>query len=158
MNVMSSRPTRSGRSVRRTMLSLLAVPAVAFAASACSEETQDSLETAAEDVGDDVSDAADDVQRDGAEVIARNLATELGETAFEENDQPLDGKLKCKANASAGIDEIKINCKGTTQDGGAATMKGTTSEFPGRSGTTLEGTFTGTVDDKELFSVDQLSR
>ncbi|MDQ3351592.1 MAG: hypothetical protein M3501_06480 [Actinomycetota bacterium] len=158
MNVMLSRRTRSRRSVRRTMLSVLAVPAVALAASACSEDTQDSVESAAEDVGEDVGDAADDVQRDGAEVIARNLATELGETAFEENDQPLDGKLKCKANASAGIDKIKINCKGTTQDGGAATMKGTTSEFPGRSGTTLEGTFTGTVDDKELFSVDQLSR
>ena len=49
-----------------------------------------------------------------------------------------------------------IDCTGTTADGGAAALTGTTTEVPGASVTSLEGDFAGTVDGAEVFTTQTL--
>ena len=54
------------------------------------------------------------------------------------------------------LDAVDVMCTGTTDDGAAAEMTGTSDELPGASVTELEGQFTGTVDGTEAFTTDTL--
>ena len=122
----------------------------------CSEDTQDAvesdLESAVTEVGDAVGEAADDA----GEALARNIATQQGEEQFNNAGHELDGPLTCEATVQDGVAQIDISCTGTTQDGGAAALTGTTNEIPGASVVTLDGEFTGTVDGEEVFTTERL--
>jgi hypothetical protein len=127
-------------------LVLAALTAAFFVgAVACSDET-----------GDKVEDAAESAVDDATELAARAFAKEQGEEAFKNAGQELKGDLTCKANADTGLTKVTIRCTGTTKKGGKAVLKGTTSEFPGQSFTELKGNFTGTVDGKQVFQTDEL--
>ena len=68
-------------------------------------------------------------------------------------------RTACRArprSAEGGLDQVDVNCTGTTEDGGAAVLTGTTSEIPGASITELDGTFTATVDGEPVFETDTL--
>ena len=140
----------------RIRLAHAAAVAAILIIAGCSEDTQDSvesdLESAVTEVGDAVGEAADDA----GEALARNIATQQGEEQFNNAGHELDGPLTCEATVQDGVDQIDISCTGTTQDGGAAALTGTTSEIPGASVVTLDGEFTGTVDGEEVFTTERL--
>src|SRR3990170_4967209 len=94
---------------------LLLVATVALGAAACSDEDRE-----------DVSDVV--------ETAARNIAAEQGEEQFSDAGHPLDDEgLTCEATAADGAEAVDISCTGTTEDGAAAELTGTTSELPGAS-------------------------
>lgn len=156
---------------------LLAVPfslALLLGTAACSDDTEDSaretLENAqddAEEAANDASDAAgdaaddagaaiDDATQDAVEAAARNLASAQGEDEFSSNGVEVEGDLECEATTNGDNSALDVSCTGTSTDGKELAMEGTTSEMPGASLTELEGTFTGTADGSEVFSVDTL--
>lgn len=105
----------------------------------------------------EVSAAADDAVDAGAEALARNIAAEQGEEEFADAGHPLDDDgLTCEATVGDDVEAVDISCTGTTEDGAAAELTGTTSELPGASAVELEGSFTGTVDGAEVFTADAL--
>jgi hypothetical protein len=124
------------------------------------EETARSAVSAAEDdirsAVTDVVDNADEAARNAGELAARNFASIQGEEEFDAAGHPIADNLTCTAEVQESMTEIAIECSGTTEDGGAAELTGTTSELPGASVTELKGSFTGTVDGAEVFSTDQL--
>lgn len=160
----STRTTRPTRAVGRSAVVIIA----AFAGVAgCSEESRDSIEddlrSAATDVEEEVrsvvtevADLADETARDAVELAARNVASAQGAEAFESAGHPIDGDLSCTADVDGDLTELTISCEGTTEDGGAAELTGSTSELPGASLVELEGSFTGTVDGDEVFSTENL--
>ena len=131
---------------------------------ACSGEDADELDETAESVAENMEEAArtavsevgeavDEAATDAAELVARNLAAEQGEQQFEDAGFPLDDDgLACEATVGDGLDSVEVMCTGTTENGEAAEMTGTTNELPGASVTELEGEFTGTVDGTEAFT------
>ncbi len=156
---------------------LLAVPvslALILGASACSDDTKDSaretLDSAREDAGEAASsisvaagDAAEtassavgDIADGAVELAARNLASAQGEDEFSAAGFEVDGDLRCEAEATGDRSAIQISCTGTSTDGSALVLEGTTSEMPGASLTELEGAFTGTADGNEVFVVETL--
>lgn len=148
---------------------LLGVAAAAtFLVSACSEEDRDDLGDTADSVIEDVEDAArtaaseveeaaGEVTDDVAETAARNIATQQGEEQFADAGAPLDDSgLSCEATVGDDATTVDVSCTGTTEDGKAAALTGSTSELPGASVTELEGQFTGTVDGQEVFSTETL--
>lgn len=157
----------------------IAVFAVAgLTAAGCSSDSQDSIRSdvesaasevssavddavtevsqAADDAVTAVSSAAEEAGTDAAEAAARNIATQQGEEQFKDAGHELDGPLTCEATATEDASAVDIDCTGTTKDGGAATLTGTTSEMPGASVTMLEGQFSGAVDGTEVFSTQEL--
>ena len=116
---------------------------------ACSD---DSVDDAAEDVGD----AVDEASNDAIEVAARNIASAQGEDQFSDVGIGVEGDLACQATADEAADAVDISCTGTSTDGQDLALDGTTDEIPGASVTELEGTFVGTADGDEVFSVDTL--
>jgi len=151
----------------RTLVAAVAVIA-ALGVSACSDEEQDDLADTADSVADDVADAAesaatavgeavDETGDDAAELAARNIATQQGEEQFSAAGHELDDSgLSCEATVEDGVDGVAIDCTGTTADGGAAALTGSTTEIPGASVTSLEGNFSGTVDGTEVFTTQTL--
>ena len=133
-----------------------ALVAALFTIAACDDDTQDSIESDVESAITEVGEAVDEAAEDAGEAAARNLATQQGEEQFTNAGHPLDGPLTCEATVADGVDQIDISCTGTTQDGGAAELTGTTSEIPGASVVTLDGEFTGTVDGEEVFTTERL--
>lgn len=128
----------------------------ALALAGCDSDTRDSVSSDVRSAVTEVGDAVDEVSQDAAEAAARNIATQQGEEQFKNAGHELDGPLTCEATVSDGADQIDINCTGTTKDGGAATLTGTTSELPGASVVSLAGEFTGSVDGNEVFSTQDL--
>lgn len=116
---------------------------------ACSD---DSVDDAAEDVGD----AVDEASNDAIEVAARNIASAQGEDQFSDVGIDVEGDLACEATADEAADAVDISCTATSTDGQDLALDGTTDEIPGASVTELEGTFVGTADGDEVFSVDTL--
>ncbi len=116
---------------------------------ACSD---DSVDDAAEDVGD----AVDEASNDAIEVAARNIASAQGEDQFSDVGIDVEGDLACEATADEAADAVDISCTGTSTDGQDLALDGTTDEIPGASVTELEGTFVGTADGDEVFSVNTL--
>jgi hypothetical protein len=151
----------------RTMFAAVALVA-AVGITACSDEDRDDLAETADSVVDDVQDAAesavtevgeavDEAGDDAAELAARNIATQQGEEQFKAAGHELDDSgLSCEATVEDGVDGVAIDCTGTTADGGAAALTGSTTEVPGASVTSLEGDFTGTVDGAEVFTTQTL--
>jgi hypothetical protein len=161
----------------RTRSRLLAVPfaaALLFGSAACSDddqdaidetiddvradadETMDDLQEGAEDIRSDVSDAIDEGTQDAVELAARNLAARQGADEFDSNGIDVDGDLDCEATAAGDNTNLEVMCTGTSTEGQDLAIEGTTTEMPGASLTELEGTFTGTADGEEVFSVDTL--
>ena len=123
---------------------------------ACSEDTQDSIESDVESAVTEVGDAVDEASEDAAEALARNIATQQGEEQFNNAGHELDGPLTCEATVQDDVAQIDISCTGTTKDGGAAELTGHTNEIPGASVVTLDGEFTATVDGEEVFTTERL--
>jgi len=140
----------------KTRLVYGAAVAVVLTFAACSEDTQDAVESDLESAATEVGDAVGDAANDAAEALARNIATQQGEEQFNNAGHELAGPLTCEATVEDGVANIAISCTGTTQAGGAAALTGTTNEIPGASVVTLDGDFTGTVDGEEVFSTERL--
>jgi len=96
------------------------------------------------------------VANNAAEALARNIATQQGEEQFKNAGHELDGPLTCDAAVKEDVSKIDINCTGTTKDGGAAALTGSTNEIPGASVVSLDGDFTGTVDGTSVFTTQSL--
>lgn len=139
---------------KRLTIAVLAVSSLA--AASCSSDSQDSIRTDVESAVTQVGDAIDDATDDATETLARNIATQQGEEQFKNAGHELDGPLTCEATIADGVASVDISCTGTTQDGGAATLTGTTNELPGASVVTLDGQFSGAVDGAEVFSTERL--
>ena len=133
-----------------------AVIAAALAFTACSSDSRSSIETDLRTAATDVGNAAGEAADDTAELLARNIATQQGEEQFKNAGQELDGPLTCDAKVNDGVSKIDINCTGTTKNGGAAALTGTTNEIPGASVVALDGKFTGTVDGTSVFTTQHL--
>jgi hypothetical protein len=91
------------------------------------------------------------------ESVARNIASESGAEQFADAGYELDGELACEATVvEEELSKVEIHCTGTAAAGGDAELNGATNELPGEDFDRLEGLFVGTVDDTEVFAVDQL--
>jgi len=130
----------------------LLAPALALGLLGACSDDDDGVDDAVEDVGD----AADEASNDAVEATARNIASAQGEDEFSAADIDIEGDLSCEADADDEADAVNISCTGTSTDGQDLTLEGTTDEIPGASVTELEGTFVGTADGEEVFSVDTL--
>ncbi|MEQ1698599.1 MAG: hypothetical protein ABMA25_00735 [Ilumatobacteraceae bacterium] len=128
----------------------------ALALASCDSDTADSVSSDVQSAVTAVGDAVGEATQDAAEAVARNIATQQGEEQFKNAGHELDGPLTCEAVVADGASQIDIDCTGTTKEGGAATLVGTTSELPGASVVSLEGEFTGSVDGTEVFATQQL--
>jgi hypothetical protein len=132
---------------------LLLAPALSLALlGACSDDDEDGVDDAAEDVGD----AIDETASDAIETAARNIASAQGEDEFSAAGIDIDGDLECEATVQEQEDSVDIGCTGTSTDGQALALAGVTDEIPGESVTELEGNFVGTADEVEVFTVDTL--
>lgn len=139
--------------MRTFRASLLLAPALSLALlGACSDDDEGGVDDAAEDVGD----AIDETASDAVETAARNLASAQGEDEFSAAGVDVEGDLACEATVKEQEDNVDIGCTGTGTDGEALVLAGTTDEIPGESLTELEGTFVGTADGTEVFTVDTL--
>lgn len=141
--------------MHRRTLAMFVIPAV-IAVAGCSSDTQASISTDLQSAATDVGDAVGEATDDAVEVAARNLATQQGEEQFTNAGHALDGPLECTATIADGVAKVDIDCSGTTQDGGAATLTGQTSELPGASVVSLDGQFTGAVDGTTVFETQRL--
>ena len=131
---------------------LLLAPALSLALlGACSDD-----EDGADEAAEDVTDAVDEASNDAVETTARNIASAQGEDEFSAADIDVEGDLTCEASADEEADAVDISCTGTSTDGQDLALEGTTDEIPGESVTELEGSFVGTADGEEVFSVDTL--
>lgn len=144
---------RTPHPIRLLGLALLAVP---LAMVACSDDSRDAIEDDSRTAVSEVDEVLDDAGQEAVEFAARNLATEQGEEQFNDAGHPIDGKLTCTAELLADADSIVIDCTGTTEAGGVATLIGTTSEIPAGSLVSLEGEFVGLVDAAEVFTTTSL--
>ncbi len=133
-----------------------AAVAVLLTVAACSEESQDAVQADIESAVTEVGEAVDAASADAGEALARNIATQQGEEQFANAGHALAGPLTCEATIQDDVASIAISCTGTTEAGGAAALTGTTSEVPGASVVTLDGSFTGTVDGAEVFTTERL--
>jgi outer membrane murein-binding lipoprotein Lpp len=130
--------------------------AAALAVAGCSSDDRASIATDLQTAASDVANAAGDVANNAAEALARNIATQQGEEQFKNAGHELDGPLTCDAAVKEDVSKIDINCTGTTKDGGAAALTGSTNEIPGASVVSLDGDFTGTVDGTSVFTTQSL--
>ncbi len=142
---------RLAPTVRRLIIATSIVAVVG-----CSSETRSSLSSDVKTAASEVGSAVDDGTTAAAEALARNIATQQGEEQFKNAGQELSGPLTCTATVQDGVAKIDVNCTGATKAGGAAALTGTTSEIPGASVVSLDGTFTGTVDGAEVFTTQRL--
>ena len=132
----------------------LAISVIAVAG--CSSDARSAISTDVQSAVTDVGNALSEGTTAAAEIAARNLATQQGEEQFKNAGHELSGPLTCVATVNDGISKIDINCTGTTKAGGAAVLTGATSEIPGASVVSLDGSFTGTVDGAEVFTTQRL--
>ena len=95
---------------------------------------------------------------DATELAVRNFAAMQGAEQFNHEGFEIDEDgLSCTATVGeGGLNQFDVNCTGTTEDGDAAVLTGTTSEIPGASITELDGAFTATVDGESVFETDTL--
>ncbi len=140
----------------RTSAALVATIAMAGAVAACDDDDQQTIEEEVESVVTEVVDAIDEASENAVELAARNFASTQAAQEFETAGDPIEGDLTCEADATSDLTAVDITCTGTTVDGGDASLTGTTSEFPGASFDELDGSFVGSVDGDEVFSVQRL--
>jgi hypothetical protein len=140
--------------MRSNRVHLLLAPALSLALlGACSSDDDGE---GADDVAEDVGDAVDEASSDAVEATARNIASAQGEDEFSAADIDIEGDLTCEATADEAAGAVEISCSGTSTDGQDLALEGTTDEIPGASVTELEGSFVGTADGEQVFSVDTL--
>jgi hypothetical protein len=138
----------------RSYRGLLLAPALSLALlGACSSDDDNE---GADDAAEDAGDAVDEASNDAVEATARNIASAQGEDEFSAADIDIEGDLTCEATADDEADAVDVSCTGTSTDGQDLALDGTTDEIPGASVTELEGSFVGTADGEEVFSVDTL--
>jgi Tfp pilus assembly protein PilV len=137
-------------------ISVVLVAVGLLAGAGCSSDSRNSIKTDVQSAATDVANAAGDAVNAAAESIVRNLATQQGEEQFKNAGHTLDGPLTCEAKVQDGVDKVDVNCTGTTKDGQAAALTGTTDELPGASVVSVKGKFVGTVAGTEVFNVDHL--
>ena len=138
----------------RSYRGLLLAPALSLALlGACSSDDDNQ---GADDAAEDAGDAVDEASNDAVEATARNIASAQGEDEFSAADIDIEGDLTCEATADDEADAVDVSCIGTSTDGQDLALDGTTDEIPGASVTELEGSFVGTADGEEVFSVDTL--
>ena len=130
--------------------------AAALTIAGCNSDDRTSIATELQTAATDIANAAGDAANDGAEVLARNIATQQGEEQFKNAGKELDGPLTCTAKIEDGVAKIDISCTGKTKAGGAATLSGTTNEIPGASVVSLDGQFIGAVDGTTVFNTQRL--
>ena len=140
--------------MRSNRVHLLLAPALSLALLGACRSDDDG--EGADDVAEDVGDAVDEASSDAVEATARNIASAQGEDEFSAADIDIEGDLTCEATADEAADAVEISCSGTSTDGQDLALEGTTDEIPGASVTELEGSFVGTADGDEVFSVDTL--
>lgn len=132
---------------------LLLAPALSLALlGACGDDDDEGVDAAVEDVGD----AVGETFNDATEATARNIASAQGEDEFSAAGIDIEGDLTCEVTANEAADAVDISCTGTSTDGQDLALEGATNEIPGESVTELEGSFVGTADGDEVFSVDTL--
>ena len=102
--------------------------AVLVGVAGCSDDSRSAIRQGAEEALDDATEAA-----------VRNFAAVQGAEQFgaEGHEIDDDGLTCTAATGEAGPDAVEVECTGTTVDGGAAALTGTTSEVPGASITEL---------------------
>jgi hypothetical protein len=134
----------------------LAVVALVSWSTACSDESRDALEDDARSAATEVAEAVDEASEDAVELAARNFASVQATQEFESAGYPIDGDLRCDADATDDLTAVEITCTGETVDGETVEMEGVTSEFPGLSINELDGSYVGTVDGDEVFTTERL--
>lgn len=139
---------------RRIAVGVLALSSLTLVA--CSEETKNDAKSAVTNAVEDAKDAGSTAINNAAEAAVRNIATQQGEEQFKNSGNELDGPLTCTAKVGESAKNVAVDCTGTTKDGKAAALTGTTNELPGASITELEGDFKGTVDGTEVFATKAL--
>ena len=123
---------------------------------ACGDDAEDDARSTVSSVASSVSGAVDDATKNAAETLARDVAVKQGAEEFKKAGHELNGNLTCESSAEDSATEVAINCTGTTKNGKAVKLSGTTNELPGASVTKLEGSFTGTVDGQQVFTTQNL--
>jgi hypothetical protein len=102
-----------------------------------------------------IEDQASDAAGAAVEAGIRNATAVAGAEAFEnEGIELLDG-LDCQATADLDAETVQVTCTGETTDGGAAAVEGEAGRDDA-SGSTVQGSFVGTVDDEVVFEEDCL--
>jgi hypothetical protein len=97
-----------------------------------------------------IEDQASDAAGAAVEAGIRNATAVAGAEAFEnEGIELLDG-LDCQATADLDAETVQVTCTGETTDGGAAAVEGEAGRDDA-SGSTVQGSFVGTVDDEVIF-------
>lgn len=145
-----------GRPRRRRVAAGAAALSLLVAGCGGDDDTGARVEEEVSEVGGAVADAIEEFGRDSVELAARNLASLRGADEFSDAGHQIEGDLACEADATDDLTAVEIECSGATADGSRATLTGTTTELPGASLTELEGTFTGFVDDVEVFGTEAL--
>jgi hypothetical protein len=122
-----------GEDMHRYLRAALVAPAalaLVLAAAGC-DDAEDQLRDAGEEVG---------------EFAIRNAAAIAGTAKFENEGHPLDGRLRCTARVR-GDDRATVRCNGRTEDGEPVTLEGEAER-----GEVRDGTYTGRVAGREVFS------
>ena len=86
------------------------------------------------------------------ELLARTAVSSLGPGAFADVGIDVSGPLSCTSQQSG--DAVDVTCSGTSLDDQSVTLTGTVTSLPG--GKTASGSFVGTADGKQVFSIDCL--
>lgn len=99
-----------------------------------------------------------DLLDDATETAVRNFAALQGAEQLNAAGYGIDGDgLVCTAEVGdGGLEAVDIECTGTTAEGAAVVLQGTTSELPGASITELKGAFTATVGGANVLETEQL--
>lgn len=99
-----------------------------------------------------------DLLDDATETAVRNFAALQGAEQLNAAGYGIDGDgLVCTAEVGdGGLEAVDIECTGTTAEGAAVVLRGTTSELPGASITELKGAFTATVGGANVLETEQL--
>ncbi|HVQ87148.1 MAG TPA: hypothetical protein VMT88_03105 [Actinomycetes bacterium] len=90
--------------------------------------------------------------KDVDELLVRTAASNQGPGVFAKYGADISGPLSCTSSQQS--DGVQVSCTGTTLDGKAVQLTGTASSLAGGSSPT--GSFVGTVDGQQVFSVSCL--
>ena len=91
---------------------------------------------------------------DTVEAAARQIASQGGTEAFENEGIQVSGDLECTATSEGGASDVSVTCSGTGTDGEELAVEGSFQVDAGEIGDTARGSFVGTADGKEIFKKD----
>ncbi len=93
-----------------------------------------------------------EVVDDTVEAAARQIASQGGTEAFENEGIQVSGDLDCTATSEGGAAEVSVTCTGTGSEGEELAIDGSFQVDAGEIGDSARGSFVGTADGKEVFS------